>query len=84
MNLISTLLRVLSTMVLLATQTAMAQEESGVESTSLEPSLELLEYLGSMVETDGELVGPDSFEEHKLTDDEPRDVWVSREDKFDE
>lgn len=34
------------------------------------PSLEFLEYLGSMIETDGELIGPDVFRETEITRDE--------------
>lgn len=35
------------------------------------PSLEFLDYLGSMIETDGELIGPDVFQETEITRDEP-------------
>ena len=47
------------------------------------PSLEFLDYLGELVETDGELVGPVDFYEEQATATETetveRDVWISRD-----
>lgn len=47
------------------------------------PSLEFLDYLGQLVETDGELVGPGDFDEGAITDTAPetveRDQWISRD-----
>lgn len=55
------------------------------------PSLEFLDYLGELVETDGELVGPADFDDEQATASETatgpetgtetveRDVWISRD-----
>jgi hypothetical protein len=47
------------------------------------PSLEFLDYLGELVETDGELVGPGDFDDGAITDTAPetveRDPWISRD-----
>jgi len=47
------------------------------------PSLEFLDYLGQLVETDGELVGPADFDDETPAEIETetveRDVWISRD-----
>jgi hypothetical protein len=47
------------------------------------PSLEFLDYLGQLVETDDELVGPGDFDDGTITDTAPetveRDQWISRD-----
>lgn len=61
---------------------ASAEELIVVVDDKEPPSLEFLDYLGAMVDTDGELVGPEHFEETRFDDDETdsaRDTWVSRE-----
>ncbi|MBO6657830.1 MAG: hypothetical protein JJ934_13100 [Pseudomonadales bacterium] len=66
-------------------QIANAEDLIVVVDDKQPPSLEFLDYLGSMVETDGELVGPEHFEETVLSDTEPqsgRDTWVSREELY--
>ena len=47
------------------------------------PSLEFLDYLGQLVETDGELVGPADFDDEANPETETetpeRDQWISRD-----
>ena len=43
------------------------------------PTLELLDYLGQLVETDGELVGPEDFDGAAETETVERDQWISRD-----
>ena len=66
-------------------QIANAEDLIVVVDDKQPPSLEFLDYLGSMVETDGELVGPEHFEETIFSDTETRedrDAWVTREEPY--
>ena len=51
--------------------------------TDDQPSLEFLDYLGQLVETDGELVGPADFDDEANAETETetpeRDQWISRD-----
>jgi hypothetical protein len=74
-------LRALSYMAMLTISQSIKAEESFQMETA--PSLELLEYLGSMVEGDGELIGPHSLQDETPAADGPsddesssRDAWV--------
>lgn len=63
-------------------QSTQAEELIVVTPDDTPPTLPFLEYLGSMVESDGELVGPEHFEEtdQKTTSDTTaKDVWISKE-----
>ena len=59
-----------------------ATAEDRVNADEL-PSLEFLDYLGQLVETDGELVGPADFDDGASAETEPetveRDEWISRD-----
>ncbi len=59
-----------------------AQAENRVELDEL-PSLEFLDYLGSLVETNGELIGPEIFQETKIIRDEPIVPDAAREEEID-
>lgn len=47
------------------------------------PTLEFLDYLGQLVETDGELVGPEDFDDMAETETVERDQWISRDQQED-
>lgn len=47
------------------------------------PTLEFLDYLGQLVETDGELVGPEDFDHMAETETVERDQWISRDQQED-
>ena len=49
------------------------------------PSLELLEYLGELVENDGELLGPDDLDQSAPTESRTgADTWISRDNLYKE
>lgn len=56
---------VTATMSALVSQSALAEQAGGQSA----PSLELLEYLGMLIEDDGEYVGPTDFEESLIKQD---------------
>ena len=59
-----------------------ATAEDRVNTDEL-PSLEFLDYLGQLVETDGELVGPADFDDETQAETEietvERDEWITRD-----
>ena len=51
-------------------------------STSDAPSLELLEFLGLMVESEGELIGPETLGEAEAVERDETDEWISRDSPY--
>ena len=74
-------IRVLNAMMLVSLiQSARAEDRVNTDEL---PSLEFLDYLGQLVETDGELVGPVDFDDETanepVTETVKRDEWISRD-----
>ena len=74
-------IRVLNAMMLVSLiQSATAEDRVNTDEL---PSLEFLDYLGQLVETDGELVGPADFDDETATETATetveRDEWISRD-----
>lgn len=78
-------IRVLKAIMLISLiQSATAEDRLNPDES---PSLEFLDYLGQLVETDGELVGPADFDDETPAETETetktetveRDVWISRD-----